>query len=108
MWKNGEWGTQSLQAMRHPHPQEVAFLNALDPMYVTPAAEVPLRLDLAGVEQLASPIQGAWALANMILQSSQHSVHDVGISPDMFLPKCAATCLAFMMNCGKFKGIPNP
>ena len=63
------WGNQSCQAMRHPHPQEVAFLNALDPMHVKPTTEAPLRLELAGVWQLASPLQGAWVLANLTAQA---------------------------------------
>ena len=54
-----KWGEQSLQALRHPHPQEVALLNGLNPQHVMPTAEEKLRLELAGVGQLASPLQGA-------------------------------------------------
>eukprot|EP00435_Cladocopium_sp_Y103_P068158 s598_g31.t1 len=43
--------------MRHLHPQEVALLCGLFPSYVTPDPSRPLRLDLAGVGQMASPIQ---------------------------------------------------
>jgi len=52
-------GNRKVQAMRHPHPQEVALLNGLLPSHVKPSTTVPLRLELAGVGQLASPLQGA-------------------------------------------------
>ena len=76
-----KWGTQELQAMRHPHPQEVAFLNGLDPAHVEPSAQVPVRLELAGVGQLASPLQGAWVLANVIAQVGQNSLHPTDLCP---------------------------
>ena len=57
-------------AMRHLHPQEVALLCGLFPSYVSPTATSSLKLDLAGVGQLASPIQALWISANL--------VHDLG------------------------------
>ena len=76
-----KWGSQELQAMRHPHPQEVAILNGLDPHHVQPTAQAPLRLELAGVGQLASPLQGAWVLSNVICQVAQNQCHQSDICP---------------------------
>ena len=57
-----------LHAMRHLHPQEVALWCGLFPSYVVPHPEFPLRLDLAGVGQMAPLIQSCWVLANVIHQ----------------------------------------
>ena len=73
-------GLQKIQGMRHPHPQEVALMNGLVPSHVQPSSDTPLRLDLAGVGQLASPLQGAWVLANMICQTVQQQLHEADIS----------------------------
>ena len=70
-----------VQAARHPHPQEVALLNGLKPSHVTPTGEAPLRLELAGVGQLASPLQGAWVLANVIYQAAKQKLHDSDLVP---------------------------
>ena len=53
-------------AMRHLHPQKVAILCGLFPSYVSPHAAIPLKLDLAGVGQLASPIQFTWICAHVM------------------------------------------
>ena len=55
-----------LLAMRHLHPQEVAILCGLFPSHVSPHAAIPLKLDLAGVGQLASPIQSTWICAQVM------------------------------------------
>eukprot|EP00435_Cladocopium_sp_Y103_P039416 s683_g10.t1 len=55
-------------SMRHMHPQEVALLCGLKPSYVAPDASVPLKLALAGVGQLASPIQAVWVCSNFLYQ----------------------------------------
>eukprot|EP00438_Fugacium_kawagutii_P012175 Skav205391 [mRNA] locus=scaffold1642:47655:49943:- [translate_table: standard] len=52
-------------AVRHMHAKEVALLNGLDPRTVEAH---PSKLMLAGVGQLASPLQGGWVLAH-VLQS---------------------------------------
>ena len=52
--------------MRHLHPQEVAILCGLFPSHVSPHAAIPLKLDLAGVGQLASPIQSTWICAQVM------------------------------------------
>jgi hypothetical protein len=74
-------GNRKVQAMRHPHPQEVALLNGLLPSHVKPSTTTPLRLELAGVGQLASPLQGAWVLSNMIFQVTQQGLHESEINP---------------------------
>lgn len=74
-------GNRKVQKMRHPHPQEVAILNGLVPSHVAPSCDTPLRLELAGVGQLASPLQGAWILSNMMFNVAQQKLHDSDIHP---------------------------
>ena len=55
--------THKFPSMRHLHPKEVAIANGLPPSYIDdnpPNA----RLWLAGVGQMASPIQGLWVFAH--------------------------------------------
>ena len=73
--------SQSFQKMRHPHPQEVALLNGLSPTYVKPHPNRALRLDLAGVGQLASPLQGAWILASFIRHAVKLGLHANDMNP---------------------------
>eukprot|EP00438_Fugacium_kawagutii_P026360 Skav206081 [mRNA] locus=scaffold2150:21012:25601:- [translate_table: standard] len=51
------------QRIRHMHAREVATLSGLDPRYIPFASDRNARLDLAGVGQMASPIQSAWVCA---------------------------------------------
>lgn len=55
-------------AMRHPHPMEVAFVNGLglEPAFVNTTNSETLRLALAGVGQLASPLQSNWIWGNVL------------------------------------------
>lgn len=65
MVKNGDdW----YHGMRHPHPKEVAILNALNPTYLDDHYGCSLRFLLAGVGQMASPLQGAWVFSNIMFQ----------------------------------------
>ena len=50
------------------HPQEVALLCGLFPTYVAPNPSIPLRLNLEGVGQMASPLQSSWLMANVLHQ----------------------------------------
>ena len=59
---NGE----EVSKLRHLHPQEVSLLCGLKPSWVEPNPLVPLRLDLAGVGQLASPLQSNWILTQVL------------------------------------------
>ncbi len=72
---NGE----EVSRLRHLHPQEVALLCGLTPSWVPPCDHTPLRLNLAGVGQLASPLQSGWIVGQVIaqLKSCQYpGVHD--------------------------------
>ena len=59
---NGE----EVSRLRHLHPQEVALLCGLTPSWVPPCDHTPLRLNLAGVGQLASPLQSGWIVGQVI------------------------------------------
>ena len=59
-------GDDWFHRMRHLLPQEVALLNGLNPEWVTPGNLNPIRLDLAGTGQLASPLQSGWVFANIL------------------------------------------
>ena len=61
-------GQDWYHGMRHPHPKEVALLNALDPRYIQDTGPFSLKFLLAGVGQIASPLQGAWVLSNIHFQ----------------------------------------
>ena len=61
-------GDDWFHGMRHPHPKEVAILNGLDPRYLNNVEDCTLRFLLAGVGQMASPLQGAWVLSNALFQ----------------------------------------
>ena len=53
-------------AMRHPHPMEIALVNGLEPAFVNTTNGESLRLALAGVGQLATPLQSAWVWGNVL------------------------------------------
>ena len=57
-----------LSCMRHPHPEEIAILNGLDPQYIRDLKSTELRLLLAGVGQLGSPLQSGWVISNILRQ----------------------------------------
>ena len=57
--------THNYPSMRHLHPKEVALANGLPPSYVDDQPP-NARLWLAGVGQMASPIQGLWVFANAL------------------------------------------
>ena len=61
-------GKDWFHGMRHPHPKEVAILNALDPRYLDHSEPFTLKFLLAGVGQMASPLQGAWMYSNLFFQ----------------------------------------
>lgn len=50
---------------RHMHPVEVALANGMNPRDLA-SPDANLRLELTGVGQLASPLQGAWVASNFI------------------------------------------
>ena len=71
--------------LRHPHPQEVAILNGLDPRYVSEDPCFSLRFELGAVGQLASPIQSSWVMSNVLQQIHSHTKIGVEITPKYVL-----------------------
>ena len=67
-------GDDTFHTMRHVHPREVALLNGLDPKYVSNCPLIPLRLELAAVKQMASPIQSNWIISHVLHQLSKQSI----------------------------------
>ena len=63
---------EEITKVRHLHAQEVALLCGLNPEYVKPIEGSSLRLDLPGVGQMASPLQGAWVLSNFLKSMHYH------------------------------------
>eukprot|EP00438_Fugacium_kawagutii_P020575 Skav226938 [mRNA] locus=scaffold965:288631:292409:- [translate_table: standard] len=76
-----EVGSTVYHQMRFPHPREVALWNALRPDYVADQDEYTLKLELAGVGQLASPLQAAWVLGNAFQQASVQGFEMTAITP---------------------------
>ncbi len=71
---------------RHIHPQEVALLTGLDPQYLRGTLSLPnLRLDLAGVGQLASPIQSIWIISQVLKQVHEKGFQIPNIDPHRVL-----------------------
>ena len=67
------------------HPAEVALLNGMQPAILSQNPIKPLRLDLAGVGQMGSPIQSAWILGNLLFQVSQTGLLDFDLHPRQIL-----------------------
>ena len=65
---------QMIPNSRHLHPAEVALANGMNPDILFLPPHMPLRLDLAGVGQLSSPLQSAWILGNMLFQVAQQQL----------------------------------
>ena len=65
----------------HLHPQEVATLCGLSPDHVPGKPAVHTRLSLAGVGQLASPLQAAWVVANFFRSIGADRLGFVALSP---------------------------
>eukprot|EP00438_Fugacium_kawagutii_P010542 Skav214539 [mRNA] locus=scaffold410:584330:588988:+ [translate_table: standard] len=66
--------------LRHPHPVEISLCNGLLPSHV--AQKTSLKLLLAGVGQMASPFQGAWALSSLL-----RSAFKAGLMPEPRHPR---------------------
>ena len=56
-------GNDTIQALRYLHPSEVALANCLPGNHV--GTKGLLKLELAGVGQMASPLQGLWLLSQV-------------------------------------------
>ena len=77
--------------MRHPHPKEVAILNALNPTHLDDDYGCSLRFLLAGVGQMASPLQGAWVFSNIMFQLQTNGFPIWRKPQDMSLPPCVVS-----------------
>ena len=63
-----------VQDLRHLHPIEVALANGMNPQVLTQDPRFPLRLELAGVGQLASPLQGTWVVAHILARAADQDL----------------------------------
>lgn len=64
---------EEITKVRHLFPQEAALMCGLNPEYVNPQEGSSIRLDLAGVGQMASPLQGAWIMSHFLMALKDHS-----------------------------------
>ncbi len=72
------FGVDTLISARHLLPQEVALFNGVSPSFVHPQHQIPIRLELAGIGQLASPLQSGWIFAGILYSlQKQGLIHDV-------------------------------
>eukprot|EP00438_Fugacium_kawagutii_P029788 Skav227161 [mRNA] locus=scaffold502:180634:185295:- [translate_table: standard] len=73
---------------RHLAAEEVAVLHGLPPTYVHEQSCKQAKLTLAGVGQMAAPLQGAWVVSNMkyqisITYSNMQTVHPRKVLADL-------------------------
>ncbi len=68
-------------AMRHPHPMEVALVNGLEPAFVNTTKDESLRLALAGVGQLASPLQSTWVWGHVLRSFYKKGITTRAVNP---------------------------
>eukprot|EP00438_Fugacium_kawagutii_P026055 Skav224817 [mRNA] locus=scaffold21:147431:151918:- [translate_table: standard] len=73
--------------LRHLHPQEVGVLSGMPPSHVTPQSNTPLRLDLSGVGQMASPLQSNWVMSNALFALHTNGFPCVSQTPEKALWK---------------------
>ena len=74
-------GGDQVQDLRHLHPIEVALANGMNPQILTQEPRFALRLELAGVGQLASPLQGVWVMSNILFQAAQQDLIQCEVNP---------------------------
>eukprot|EP00438_Fugacium_kawagutii_P008588 Skav214153 [mRNA] locus=scaffold1645:294723:299374:- [translate_table: standard] len=77
-----EVGQRVFHQMRHPHPREVALWNGLRPDFVSVDGSFPLKLELAAVGQLASPLQSAWVMASAFQQAAMNGFWVTDVTPN--------------------------
>ena len=76
LWPLGECvklGVEEVTKFRHLHPKEVAVLCGMCPDLIPDANATHLRLSLAGVGQMASPLHAAWVGGHLV-ESIQHTI----------------------------------
>lgn len=60
------FGVEMLCSARHLLPQEVALFNGISPEFVQPREDTAVRLELAAIGQMASPLQSGWIFAGIL------------------------------------------
>ena len=65
--------------VRHMHPWEMALAAGMNP---SQPWEVDIKLSIAGIGQLASPIQSAWIVAQL-----RYSLSDIGMGDHIESPE---------------------
>ena len=83
------YGQFTFHQMRHLHPCEVAVCNGLKPSYVDISGIGTTRFELTGVGQMASPLQIAWIVGNLLHDTNlgdpwNPSIHPLTILQKMF------------------------
>eukprot|EP00438_Fugacium_kawagutii_P006370 Skav220757 [mRNA] locus=scaffold2521:35144:37480:+ [translate_table: standard] len=78
-----EVGQHIFHQMRFPHPREAALWNGLQPEYVSGREGFTLKLELAGVGQLASPLQAGWVLSQAYSQASLNGFDMIQTTPEL-------------------------
>ena len=72
------FGVDTLCSARHLLPQEVPLFNGLSPQFVQPQRDTPIRLELAAVGQMASPLQSGWIFGSVLFSlQKQRLIHNV-------------------------------
>lgn len=80
---------------RHLHPCELALLNAMPPPSEWMSAEHPsLKLCLAAIGQLASPLQSLWVGA-CVMKQIHHMTNQVAVNPQQLLQEFKHGLFAF-------------
>ena len=59
-------GDEEVTKFRHLHPKEVALLCGMNPVHIPDSHTAHLRLSLAGVGQMASPLHAAWVGGHLV------------------------------------------
>ena len=78
---------EEITRLRHLSPKEVALLCGLTPDHLLNEPSIHQRLTLAGVGQLASPLQSAWVMANFLSGVGRANVGFDAISPKAAIAK---------------------
>ena len=70
-------GVEEVTKFRHLHPKEVSLLCGMSPQGIPESQATHLRMSLAGVGQMASPLHAAWVGGHLVESLHMHSHIDV-------------------------------
>ena len=79
--------SEEITKLRHLSPVEVSLLCGLNPDHLIHDSSIHQRLSLAGVGQMASPLQSAWVLGNFFDSLSSTQIGFDVISPNAAIAK---------------------